>query len=71
MEEIYVYGQRLVECECGVWRLPDEVIDGKTYEMPCWNHQVRKQTMVEAIAQLSQSVRNFGYVLLKSLKLIK
>jgi len=58
----HVLGTRLVECECGVWKVDDMFL-------PCWNHTKRKQLMVEAIAQLRQAIRNLGYEILHAVKL--
>lgn len=51
------------ECECGVWRL------NSLDDLPCWNHEDRKQTFLEALAQLSQSLRNLIYGIAKELRL--
>lgn len=59
---VCVFGIKHIECSCGVWRLPD---------LPCWNETNRRQSLSEAQAQLSQSIRNLGYVVLKSLGLVK
>ena len=60
----YVYGQKLKECECGVWCIDE-------YLLPCWNHEDGNQLIVEAIAQLAKAVRNLGYEILTALHLIR
>ena len=61
-ERRIILGQEVVECECGVWRLPC---------LPCWNETSRPQITVEAMAQASQAFRNFGYQIAKALRLVK
>lgn len=59
----FVHGNRVVECNCGVWRDP---------YLPCFKSSDRKeQLMVEAIANLNQAWRNLGYQLLKAVGLVK
>ena len=60
----YVYGHKLRECECGVWRIDEDFLQ-------CWNHENGKQMIVEAHAQFAQAIRNLGYEILVSLHLIK
>jgi len=57
----YVCGQEVVECACGVWKIPG---------IPCWNESARKYSMVESVAQLNQALRNLGYQVLKAIRLI-
>ena len=64
MKKRYLYGIEMIECSCGVWRVNDT-------QIPCWNHEDRKQLMSEAFTQLNQSVRNLGYEILKAMRLIK
>lgn len=58
----WFWGIEHVECDCGVWRV---------IELPCWNHEDREILTVEAQARLSQSVRNLGYIIFKSFRLVK
>lgn len=59
----YFYGIDHVECNCGKWRVNDE--------LPCWNSGERKQMMSESFAELNQAIRNLGYEILKQLRLAK
>lgn len=63
MKRRYVHGIELMECRCGAWRVA-------AYELPCWKHEDRKQLMVEAQAQLAQSIRNLGYQIAKAVRLV-
>ena len=61
MKKKYVYGIELVECKCGEWKIE---------ELPCWKCHDREQLFVESFAKLNQSIRNLGYEILKSFKLL-
>src|SRR5690606_10638684 len=58
----FVYGIELLECHCGVWRVAEP-------SFACWKHEDREQLAVEAMAQLQQALRNFGYELAKAMRL--
>lgn len=61
MSKRYVMGTEIVECGCGVWKIPD---------LPCWNETNRKQTTIEAFAEAGQAIRNLGYTIIKSIPLV-
>lgn len=55
MKRRYYMGVEVIECSCGVWRVPS---------IPCWNETDRPQLFVEAGAAFAQSIRNLGYEVL-------